>query len=169
MPALEALLGREEMRGKWPTLYPHDVGNTIWRRSRLQYAVLSRSTSDLIGLVQGLDEDSYNGIVGVGVAMHPAVWGKGWPIEAVVLFVNLLFEVHGYRKLYCEMSDPTRRLLGSAMSRWMRPVARFAEHERVDDGYVDWHIYSLHRRDWDGDLARLVTGGRVVGAEQRRN
>jgi hypothetical protein len=82
----------------------------------------------------------------------------------VVLTIHTLFEVIGFRKLYCQMAESTRRALGPAMERWLTLEATFERHELAGEQYEDWHIFSVLRREWDPKLVALVTGNRVRGA-----
>jgi hypothetical protein len=163
MAQLLSLFRDPAMLGRWPPmgsdLTIDNIEARMWNVGELQYAVLRTTSSELVGLVNAHGIDERNGTAALGFMIHPRVWLSGWPFEAVVLFLNLLFEWHGFRKIYCEMSGSTLAAFGGAVGRWLQLEATF--HSQIDDradDHDDWHVLSLVRDDWDPAIVGLVTG-----------
>jgi RimJ/RimL family protein N-acetyltransferase len=160
--ALYEVTERDQMADRWPrsgrqrTL--EEFERFIWQSGRLKYAMLRRDSGRLIGVVQGMNENDRSRTIGVGIIIDPDLWLHGWPFEGLVLFVNILFEVKGFRKVYFHMSQATATLVGGAMKRWLTREATFKMHTRLEDSYEDWHTYSLFQGMWDRNMVDLVAG-----------
>ena len=155
------LIGAESMMGRWPRseigLSRTSFESGLWHLGNVNYVAIARSTGRIVGLVQGINEDRENGTVGLSVVLEPDLWRQGWPFEAVVLMLDLLFEWFGYRKVYCQFADSTRHGLFGAMGKWLNHEATLERHQRRGEQWEDWHIYSIFRRQWDSSLAARVT------------
>jgi RimJ/RimL family protein N-acetyltransferase len=163
MPQLVHLFDDDAMAGRWPPVGDDRrlevFEQRIWNAGEIQYAIFPARTDELIGLVNAHGIDELNATTALGFVVHPRLWRRGWTFEAVVLFLDLLFRWHGFRKVYCEMSEATLAAFGGAVDRWLTREATFRSH--VTDGrggYQDWHVLSLSRSAWDPDIVRLVTG-----------
>lgn len=154
------------MTDEWPqrelNMNPSQFERSLWTLCELNYVVVRLGTDETIGFLQGINSDPVNGTIGLGIALRPEVWRQGWPWEAVVIFIHVLFEVHGFRKIYCQMSERTRTKVGSAIHRWLHHEATYRRHERRGNEYDDWHIYALYRTQWPVALIGQVTGGQLV-------
>jgi hypothetical protein len=165
MGALHQLSSLPEMAGSWPfTDEPMTVEQLeahIWSTGPVQYAVVRRDSHDTIGLTQGLHPDLRNGTIGVGFAVEPHLWRAGWPLEAVVLFIEHLLSGGLYRKLYFRMTTSTAVRVGGALTDWLAPECVYRRHVRTPEGgYEDMTIYALDRAIWDSEMARRLTGNR---------
>ncbi|HYI60637.1 MAG TPA: hypothetical protein VEW93_02400 [Acidimicrobiales bacterium] len=164
---LHALLGAGDprawpLRGALPSL--DELEEQLWGASRVQYALVARGDDRTVGLVQGLDEDLRSGTVAVGIAVGEELWRAGWPLEGLVLFLNLLIAGHGYRKLTLEVpAHGVDRFVGSS-HRWLEDEGHLAAHAVTEHGVEDVAFFSLFARDWDRDLALQVTGNARAGA-----
>jgi Acetyltransferase (GNAT) domain len=160
--ALRLLLADEALDGLWPHAGGLDVARLAWNLGDRQYVVVDQRSGSVIGLVVSLDEERFNDVTSVGFVVKPSLWRVGWAFEALVLFINLMFETYGFRKLYFKMSDSTLRSVAGSIDKWLVKEATFVQHARVGGGYEDRHVYTLDRRCWDPMIVRMVTGGRVV-------
>jgi RimJ/RimL family protein N-acetyltransferase len=154
LAALYRLTHAEPTIHEWP-LYgrhfasPDQLGPYLETLSHLQFVIRQRDTGEVIGLVQGLDEDLRSKTIGIGVVLAPELWRSGWPLEALLVFVDYLFRARGFRKLYFHMLASTLDRVGSVTSWWLTPECVYRRHVLVQDRYEDVHILGLHRRDWD--------------------
>jgi RimJ/RimL family protein N-acetyltransferase len=157
---LYALVTDERTAAFWPlngkVPDPERFEQYLWAKSGLQYVICRRDSGSVIGLIQAIDRDARNGIVGIGLFLSPDLWRSGWPLEGIVLFLDLLFEGLGCRKVYFEMSASTACSLGGALDTWLAREVTLRDHIRQGDGYVDDHIYALFREQWDPTLLRLI-------------
>jgi Acetyltransferase (GNAT) domain len=158
---LFAIVASEAMVGRWPrneiVLTRGTFEQVLWRLASLNYVVRRTADGEVIGLVQGINEDWVNQTIGLSILFDPRVWKRGWPLEAVILAIHVFFEVNGFRKLYCQVAESTRQALGPTFERWLVREATYERHEVVGEGYEDWHIFSLFRRDWDPTIVTLIT------------
>lgn len=165
--ALFATVASEAMVGRWPRneieLTRETFEHVLWHLGSLNYVVRGSVGGEVVGLIQGINEDWVNQTLGLSIVFDPRFWKRGWPFEAVVLSIHTFFEINGFRKLYCQVAESTRRALGPAMERWLTREATYERHELVGEQYEDWHIYSVLRREWDPRLVTLVTGNRMRG------
>jgi RimJ/RimL family protein N-acetyltransferase len=173
---VHTFVNRPAMIGHWPVEgrdVPRErLAEVLWQLSPLQYAVLRKDQGAVIGLVQGLDVDQRSRTIGLGLAMDPQLWHRGWPLEAVILFLDLLFDVMGYRKVYVQMSASTARRIGSAAGEWLTREVTFEQHKPMPGApngsavHEDWHVFSLFRERWDAGLLELVGGRRMTSDKQ---
>ena len=151
---------------EWPlagrTLTVGEFGDMLWSTGPINFAIVRRDSGAAVGFVQAVQEDLRSGTVGVGVFVEPVLWKAGWPLEAVVLFIEYLFAGCGYRKAYFTMRTSTLERLGGALDAWLEVECRYRRHVRSprDGGYEDVHVLSLDRDRWDSDIARQITGNR---------
>lgn len=149
------------LRGDLPSLDAFEA--QLWEASRIQFALVSRHDDRLIGLVQGLDEDLRAGTVSIGMVISEDLWRAGWPLEGLLLFLNLLVCGLGYRKLYFEMPDHGVDHFVGTSSQWLADEGRLSGHAATEHGREDVVFLSLYARDWDRDLALTLTGN-ALGA-----
>ena len=161
LDSLHEIVNSDELLDQWPlfgkVVSRPDLEEFLWSLAQLQFAILRRDNRNVIGLIQGLDDDKRSRTIGLGAAIDPALWRHGWPFEAVVLFLGILFDVRGYRKVYISCSDTTVSTIGAAIDKWLMPEALYRKHHRTATRLEDWHIYSLHRDRWDPSLVQLVS------------
>lgn len=160
--SIHCILAEEPMTLLWPRSHMpsfelRTLENHIWQMATLQYAVRERSQGRVIGLMQGTDESPRDRTIGLGIVMDSSFWRRGWPVEALLLFLDFLFEVRGYRKVYFEMLDSTRRRAAGILDLWTRKEVTFTRHHRNSLGeYEDWHVFSMGHRDWDPTLVERL-------------
>lgn len=163
IPALREMVGRAAMLGRWPRtdidMAEAAFERELWRLASLNHAVIRRRTGDVVGLTQGINEHLENRTVGLSIMFDSRLWRRGWTLEALVLTINLFFQVYGFRKVYCQMAESTRSSVDSAIGRWLTHEATFRRHERRGDDYEDWHIYALYEQEWGREIAAYVEAG----------
>jgi len=154
---LHRLFASAEMVGRWPrteiSSTPSEFEDELWRIAPINYVVLARGTHEVVGLVQGMNEDLENSTIGLSAMLGSRQWRQGWPFEAVILMIRLLFEWHDFRKIYCQFSGSTSVGFSGAFGSWLNHEATFERHQRVGSGWEDWHIYSLFRDQWEAAVS----------------
>lgn len=134
----------------------------LWRVGDLSYVARSRAGHP-VGLLQGINEDLVNQTIGLSVVIDDSYWKRGWPLEAVVIMLDLLFHWHNYRKVYFQFADSTQRGAALSLAGWWNHEAQFDHHQRTSDGWESWHIFSLFRRQWEETRAKLhPLGSRII-------
>lgn len=168
LPDLHRAATAPEARDEWPLLGRDatvaELADLLWSAGPIQFAIVRRDTGAAVGLVHALEEDLRSGTVSVGLFVEPELWRAGWPLEAVVLFLEYLFAGCGHRKAYFTMRTSTLDRLGGALASWLETECVYVRHVRMlGGGYEDLHVLSLHRDRWDSDLARRITGNPITG------
>ena len=157
---IRSILAKEAMEDRWPVtqldVQSPDLDRRLWAFGGLQYAVVRRDTSATVGLVQGVFGEPRGGTIGVGVVIDPAHWRAGWPFEAIVVFIDLLFATFGYRKIYLQVAESTLTHMGPFLDRFLVKEATYRAHRRSPDGYEDWHVYALFASKWDHRFAESL-------------
>jgi RimJ/RimL family protein N-acetyltransferase/acyl carrier protein len=154
----DAVLGRE--RGR--VVSPERFATALWQGVLAQHIILDAATAAPVGLLRAYDTDLRNGFAYLGLALERRVRGRGWPFEAMALFVNYLFRTWPLRKLYAELLAPSRQAIASGLGGLLAEEGRLVAHEYVDGAWVDLYIVGLFRERWEADSPRLL--GRILGA-----
>lgn len=143
-------------RGTGPS--PRSFAAALWRGVLEQQVVLDRATDSPIGLVTARDADMRRGVARLELILDPHVHGRGWPFEAVMIFVDHLFRSWPLRKLYAAVLAHHLDDIASGLGRLFVEEGRLAAHEYFDGGWVDLHILSLFRESWERDAPRVLRG-----------
>jgi len=143
-------------RGSGPS--PRAFAAELRRGVLEQQIVVDRATDAPIGLVTARDADMRRGIAYLELVLDPQVHGRGWPFEAVMLFIDHLFRSWPLRKLHAEVIGSHVEDIASGLGRFFVEEGCLAAHEYVDGVWVDLHILSLFRERWERDAPRLLRG-----------
>jgi RimJ/RimL family protein N-acetyltransferase len=162
IPALHAIATADDVIDGWPLggrrLEPPQFEAHLWRQSQVQLAIVRRDTDATIGLVQAVNGDLRSGLADVAVTVAPDLWRAGWPLEAVVLFDDYLFDDLGYRKLYFTMTASVRAQLGRGVETLLTLEATLERHVRARDGLEDLLIFAVQRDQRDNPVSRMLRG-----------
>lgn len=71
----------------------------------MQFVTHRREDHRPFGLLQFYQFNAESGFGYLSFILDPEFIGQGWPIEALVLFINHLFVSRNLRKLYMETAD----------------------------------------------------------------
>lgn len=146
------LLEQAELADRWPVthleLEPDRFEDTLWHLADHNYVVLRRGTQDVIGVVHGIDADRSNRTVGFGIAISPDLWRHGWPLEAALLFLGMLFDAWGYRIVYFHTPAQVYESMAGVLDRWLRLEVRYRSHVMLGGQPQNWYILSLTAEDW---------------------
>ena len=166
MPALHAVVTSPQLADGWPLLgnpvAEHELAAYLGELSHIQFAIVRRDSREPIGLIQAIDEDPRSATLDVALVIGEPLWRAGWPLEALLLFVDFLFRGLGYRKLYFSMSATVLRRLGPRIGELLTLECTLTKHVRVGNGYDDLSIFSLRRDQLDPVLIATITGDRTV-------
>jgi hypothetical protein len=112
------------------------------------FGVRSNESGAPLGAVFSYRTDLRSQHTSVAVLLVREAWSKGWPLEGLGLFVNLLFGLCGMRKLYFEMSAERAELLSSALDRWLTEEIVLPRHRRDAGAFTDLRRSSLSSSAW---------------------
>lgn len=140
-----------QWRDRGQTTRPEQFVENLWAGVVAQFVVERRSTGEPLGVVTCFGVDQRNRHAHLAVLFDPdAASGRGWRAEALVLFVNYVFEVFDLRKLYAEVLEFNLPEIASAVGRYVAEEGVLVDHEYLGGRYWDMHLLAIHR---DGFLA----------------
>jgi len=141
---------------------PERFAAVLWEGVLAQHIILDIATGAPVGLIRACDADLRNGFAYLSLALDRRVQGRGWPLEAAVLFVNHVFRTWPLRKLYAELLGSEMHAIASGLGRILIEEGRLVAHEYVDGSWVDVHIVGLFRERWEAAAPQLL--GSILGA-----
>lgn len=137
---------RYRYRGATPG--PRQFEADLWAGVLAQFAICRLDDPTPIGLVTAYNASLNDGHAHVAVCLDASVQGRGWPLEAVGIFIEHLFRCFELRKLYAQVSDLNRNRFRSALGNLLVEEARLADYDFFDGAYFDSVIYALWRSRW---------------------
>lgn len=135
---------RWRFRGTTPS--PDDFVRALWDGVLVQFVVEHGGSP--VGMVTCYGADFRSGHAYFAIVAHPRASGTGLVIEGTVLFVDYLFDVFPFRKLYAEVLSVNLPAFASAVGRYLVEEGRLREHERYGEGYCDLHTFAVYRDHW---------------------
>jgi RimJ/RimL family protein N-acetyltransferase len=109
-----------------------------------------------IGMVQLWQHDLLSRHAQLTAFVDPAVEGRGWPLEGVVLFVDYAFAAFDLRKLYLETLATELPAFASLVGTVLREEGCLRAHRYVFGQHVDCHLLALYREDFEREAAALL-------------
>jgi len=136
--------------------------DTLWAGTSANCVVGSVETGEPIGFLS-LDKLSlFHGTAYLNVYFDETQLRRGYTFEAVLLFVDRVFERTPLRKLYMESIGETFESYSS--TQLLVEEARFVDHLRVGGGFGDLVVSALFRDTWMA--ARDLVMPRIVPPKQ---
>jgi RimJ/RimL family protein N-acetyltransferase len=151
---LYALATSEDMGYRWrfrgmspsPEAFPQG----LWHQVLAQFIIERVENGQRLGLVVAFDANERNGWCHIAMLLDPNVAGTGWVLEAGALFVNYLFTLWNFRKLYAEVLEFNYRSFSSGGGgRFFHEEGRLKDHEFYAGRYWDLLLIALYRDDWE--------------------
>ena len=127
----------------------------LWHGVLVQFLVERVDSGERLGLVAAYGENARDGHCHLAALFRADTCV--WPLEALVLFVNFLFEEFGFNKLYADVVEYNLDAFGSAVGRWMECEGVLKEHEFHGGRRWDVYLLALWRERFRRDCERLVT------------
>lgn len=141
-------------RHRGVTTPPEDYPRTLWAGVFAQFTVTRRNDDSPIGLVTGFALDTRNGHCRVAALTLPAYRRLGWPIEAVDLFFQYIFQTFRVRKIYLDVLAFNLDAFRSIVARGGAVEAHFRDHEYYDGRYYDLFTIAVRPDTWMSKQAR---------------
>lgn len=134
--ALFSLATNPELAFRWrsvgPGTHPRVFDRLMDENVLCQFGVCSTSSTQLVGLVQCVAASFHHQTAQITVLLAPRVWGNGWALEGVMLFMAYVFTGYPLRKLYFEIPEQNWSVL-------RRGASRLFSEEGVLIGH-EWHL-----------------------------
>lgn len=145
---------RWRYRGVTPS--PEGFAQLLWHQTLAQFIVERRENGQRLGQVSAFDANERNGFCHIAMMLDPNLTGTGWALEAGALFINYLFSLWNFRKLYGEVLESNFGDFASGAGSWFRVEGRLTQHEFYAGRYWDLLLLALHREDWEPAGVELV-------------
>ena len=150
---------RWRYRGETPS--PPTFSRLLWEGVVTQYIAESKESSRPFGLLAAYHVDDRNRHGYVAVLFDQEHRSKGWPLESCALFIQYLFDVFPFRKLYFESLDFNVEQFGSGLQELLIEEGRLRGHAFHGGKYADMVTLALYRETWDlaaGPILRSLNG-----------
>jgi hypothetical protein len=128
---------------------PQAFGDSLWSGVIVQFMVRSLNGDGPAGLVACYAADFRHSHASIAVHVFPGYQRKGWPLEALPIFVNYLFFCFSFRKLYADVVDVNAMSMTGPLARDLLSVeATLKDHYFLGGEYHDRITFAIHRDTW---------------------
>lgn len=151
---------RWRLRGETPSPEVHSSG--LWAGVLAQFLVVGRDQDSPVGVVCAYNTDQTQGYVFLAAAaFEPESTGLPF-LEGLILFIEYLFVVWPFRKIYIESAGFNTSQFASAATTLFVVEGELRQHEYFDGRYWDKVIWALYRDEWESKGRRFVRLARGV-------
>ncbi len=134
---------------------PERFVQSLWEGVLAQFVVERRDTGQVVGQVVAYDANVKNRFAWIAVAGRADEMGSGRMMEATALFIDWLFAMWDFHKLYAESLEYNYAHFASGEGDVFRLEGRLREHEYYDGKRWDLLQIAVYRRDWSKSALRL--------------
>lgn len=159
-PFLLELQTRPENMVRWrfrgTTPAPEQLLASLWQGVLAQFLVVRVDNGQPVGLVVAYDADLRHRHVHLAMVIAPEHERTGWTLEALVLFINYLFETFAFRKIYFDMVEFNYQRVASGAGRLFHVEGCFRDHE-LHLGRL-WHLYvlAIYADEWSDAIKDIA-------------
>ncbi|MCU0309760.1 MAG: GNAT family N-acetyltransferase [Acidimicrobiales bacterium] len=132
------------------------------------FLVVRNGSGQVIGIVAAYQADFRNGHAYIAQYIFPDFHGVAWPLESMVIFIDYLFLVFPFRKLYGATIQNSANRFETAFGEVWIEEGRLTEHEYVNGAYVDLITVSVTRERWARHRATLEESRLLAAVEGKR-
>jgi len=130
------------------TSSPEEFVRRIWSGVLCQHIVVRKADNYALGVAVCSGADFAHGFAHLGFARFDPERPSLEFMEGAAIFIDYLFSVWPFRKLYLEVPEYNLDQVGSGLRRLFREEGRFADHFVVGQTLWDQHIFAIERDDW---------------------
>lgn len=146
------VLGR--LAGTTPN--PDEFGRFLWNGVLTQYIIEQKDKRVFAGLVTAYNADYRNGHVYLAIMTPIALDNMGWPLEAALLLVEMLFRRFPFRKIYFDALEFNYARFRSGQDRLFHLEGVRREHYYFDGKYWDAYTLAIYREDAATELPKIL-------------
>lgn len=139
-------LWRWRHRGETPS--PELFRQVLHAGVLCQFVILRASDSEPVGLVLAYNPDIRNRHCYMAICLLPTVHHQSWPMESIGLFLDYVFGVWDFRKVYVESPEFNAEQFVNGARRWMTEEGRLREHWYHGGRWWDFITWALTRDQW---------------------
>jgi RimJ/RimL family protein N-acetyltransferase len=149
------------------TVPPEQFSTTLWAGILTQFMIINKTTGAPGGIIGAYGADFRNGHAFLVALRFPQYAGQPWMLEGFGLFVDYLFKVFPFRKLYGDTLSFNFQKFSSGLDSLLIEEGRLREHWYYDGKYWDRVTVAIYRNDWETrrrdsplvDQIRILEGG----------
>lgn len=153
----------QQYRHHGQTIPPERYGEALWTGVDCQFAVESINDGTLVGIVNTHSPDKINLNARLTLLIRPDLHNKAWPLEALPLFIDHVFRVFPYRKLYADVTEDVFQRFSAGSGIDFDVEGRLVAHHWIGGRWQDLLVLAIHRSKWEsrqaggsGSLATLL-------------
>jgi RimJ/RimL family protein N-acetyltransferase len=133
-------------RGRTPS--PKAFAADLWADALVLFTVRSRASRRIVGMVGVIAPNFRDRHAHLVVLIDAEAHRRAWPIEAIGLLVDYVFDRFDFHKLYGQLSEPSFDAISSAVARVLDVEARLTAHEFSGGEWRDSILVALYRDRW---------------------
>ena len=150
----EHLSRRWRFQGAIPS--PEEYVAGLWRGTLCQFLVHRLPDSEIVGMVTAYGADFRNGHCKIaGAKFDPADRSSSF-LEGGMLFLNYLFGMWDFHKLYLESPEYNMNQIASGIGKLMTVEGRLRNHFVVGTERYDQILLSITRETWEARVKRFA-------------
>lgn len=130
---------------------PSELFGMLTAGAELNYMLCARE-GEPFGFAQLLSVDRQSGRAYLSAFFHPDFQAKGWPMEAIVAYLDYAFVTLGLHKIYLESTSPAAEQYGSAAAAILELEGTLRGHQVQFNERFDTLVYAAY-----ADRVRPVT------------
>ena len=129
------------------TSNPEQFVSQLWAGVLAQYMIVTPN-DDKVGLVAVYNADLSDGTAYFAAFIDSDLQQKGWPFEAVAIFIDYVFTLWSLRWLYFEALEFNYDSIASGSGRFLQELGRLPGHAVVMGVETDLVIGGIKGTDW---------------------
>lgn len=158
-------------RSRGVTYPPENFAANLWKGVLVHLVAWRKDPAERLGLYTCYDADLRHGHAKLAVLARRDIRMAAWPAESAYLFLDYVFQVFPFHKLYLEILDYNLPMLHIASANFIQEEGRLVEHHWHDGERWDLRVFAIYRETWqiyrrEQELRRhqfVATSGRRVG------
>lgn len=149
---------RWRYRGATP---PYDeFARALWANVFAHYLVRRVGTGEVIGYVCAYGAQIRDRTCYVSFIAVPEVRGRGSMVMGMGLFIETLYRIAPFRKLYAEATASNLAQYGRAVRSGLFTIeGTYHRHEWLDGRFEDVHVLATYRSTWERHRCRFGFAG----------
>lgn len=135
------------------TIPPERYGEALWAGVDCQFAIESINDGTLVGIVNIHGSDKTNLNARLTILIRPDLHTKAWPLEALPLFIDHVFRVFPFRKLYADVTESVFDTFAAGSGIDFDIEGRLVAHHWIGGKWQDLLVLAVHRSKWENRQA----------------
>lgn len=135
---------------------PENFQTTLWSGVADQRVIMNRRTNETMGLVVAYGMNLQHGFCYMQMFLAEPFKGRGWPLEAAVIYFDHLFSHFRVRKIYGETSGAKYAQFGSSTELGAELEGRLRDHLYTNGKLQDAIILAITKDSFYENAARIL-------------